>query len=206
MSLLNKDFMTTREAAERLGVALSTVQHWSEKGLLKTWKTGGGHRRIARNSVEALRMQQLQSLEPPEEQRLTVLVVEDQPQALKLYQEQFSAREFPIDLVTAGNGFEGLVKIGRYKPDVIITDLHMPGMDGFQMIRSLKRLPEFFDRMIIVVSALSEAEINEMGGFEKDLRYFSKPIPFQKIGEIFQERLQHKKDKGGLENNKSMTA
>ncbi len=195
MSLLNKDFMTTREAAEQLGVALSTVQHWSEKGLLKAWKTGGGHRRIARNSVEALRRQQLQSLSSPVERPLTVLVVEDDPQALKLYEQQFSALGISIDLKTASNGFEGLVKIGRFKPDVIITDLHMPGMDGFQMIRSLKCLPDFFDHMIIVVSALSEAEINEMGGFGNELQYFCKPIPFQEIGEIIRERMHYKKNK-----------
>jgi excisionase family DNA binding protein len=48
------DFLTTREAAELLGVALRTVQLWVEAGTLSAWKTAGGHRRITRESVEAM--------------------------------------------------------------------------------------------------------------------------------------------------------
>ncbi|MGI9132447.1 MAG: helix-turn-helix domain-containing protein, partial [Rhodoferax sp.] len=49
-----KTFCTSAEAARILGVALRTVQLWSEAGLLEVWKTRGGHRRISRKSVEGL--------------------------------------------------------------------------------------------------------------------------------------------------------
>ena len=202
MSRLNKDFMTTREAAEQLGVALSTIQHWSEKGLLKAWKTGGGHRRIARSSVEALLRQQLELLEAPEEAVPTVLVVDDDLQALKLFQEHFSAHGPALDLKTASNGFEGLVNMGRFRPDVLITDLLMPGMDGFQMIRTLKRLPAFSDLLIIVVSAIPKAEICEKGISEREMKVFSKPVPYREIGEIILEHVKYNKNKDRLERRK----
>ena len=44
-------YCTTREAAELLGVSLTTAQLWVESGLLEAWKTEGGHRRIHRTSV-----------------------------------------------------------------------------------------------------------------------------------------------------------
>ena len=50
----NDDVLSTREAAERLGVALRTVQLWVESGVLPAWKTAGGHRRISRIAVERL--------------------------------------------------------------------------------------------------------------------------------------------------------
>ena len=47
-------YCTTREAAEMLGVSLTTAQLWVESGLLDAWKTEGGHRRIHRTSVQRL--------------------------------------------------------------------------------------------------------------------------------------------------------
>ena len=47
-SATNDDVLSTREAAEQLGVALRTVQLWVEAGVLPAWKTAGGHRRISR--------------------------------------------------------------------------------------------------------------------------------------------------------------
>lgn len=51
--------MTTREAAEALGVSLRTAQIWVERGLLKGWKTEGGHRRITAESVIRLKERRL---------------------------------------------------------------------------------------------------------------------------------------------------
>lgn len=51
---VEKSFCTTREAAELLGVSVGTIQLWVEKGLLEAWKTGGGHRRVVRDSIERL--------------------------------------------------------------------------------------------------------------------------------------------------------
>ncbi len=54
MTEKRKAYYSTREAAELLGVAVSTIQLWTKGGLLKAWTTGGGHRRIALRSVEEM--------------------------------------------------------------------------------------------------------------------------------------------------------
>ena len=48
------DLLSTREAAQLLGISLRTAQLWVESGVLRAWKTAGGHRRILRASVEAV--------------------------------------------------------------------------------------------------------------------------------------------------------
>ncbi len=141
------DFMSTREAAEMLGVALRTVQLWVEAGVLTAWKTAGGHRRVVRTSVEALLKQKAAALAAvpvasrgarAAEAAYRVLVIEDEPALLKLYSMSIGGWDLPIELLTAGDGFEGLLRIGEKRPDLVITDLRMPGMDGFQMLRSVR--------------------------------------------------------------------
>jgi excisionase family DNA binding protein len=186
-----KEFITSREAAEMLGVALSTVQLWTENGILRAWKTGGGHRRVARQSVEEMLRQQREAAEDvPQARQLTVVVVEDKPELLRLYQRQFAARKLPVRLVTASNGFEGLVQIGRCLPEIVVTDLMMPGMDGFQMLGALRDMPQMKNSTTIVVSALGPEEIAAKGGLPSELLYFQKPVDFDRLEEIVRERME----------------
>ncbi len=185
-----KEFLTSREAAELLGVALSTVQLWTENGVLRAWKTGGGHRRIVRKSVEELLEKQHAAIEDvPTDDQFTIVVVEDDPAQLKLYRRQFSARKLPVQLVCANNGFDGLIQIGRYLPDVVITDLLMPGMDGFQMIRTLNKEPELNNSLILVVSALTGDEIKARGGLSEGVTVFQKPVPFDDLENLLREHM-----------------
>ncbi|MGZ4953880.1 MAG: response regulator [Methylobacter sp.] len=172
-------FLSTREAAARLGVALSTVQAWVESGVLPAWKTAGGHRRIAIDAIETIRLQQQAILSPavaPE--LLKVLVVEDDPVQRELYRRQFAEWQLPVLLVTAEDGFEGLMLIGRHNPDMIIIDLAMPEMDGFKMIRRMKMQSTETDATILVVTALTESEIEAQGGLPPGVPVYPKPIPF----------------------------
>jgi len=172
-------FLSTREAAAKLGVALSTVQAWVETGILPAWKTAGGHRRIAADAVEAMRLRQQVVLgEGLAPEMLKVLVVEDDPVQREIYIRQFAEWRLPVRLLLAEDGFEGLMLIGRYAPDLIITDLVMPEMDGFKMIRRLKAPPAATHATIIVVTALMSFEIEAEGGLPPGIPVYQKPIPF----------------------------
>lgn len=172
-------YLSTREAAARLGVALSTVQAWVESGVLPAWKTAGGHRRIAINAIEEIRLRQQAVLgTTPEAEIIKVLVVEDDPIPRELYRLQFDEWQLPVQLLTAENGFEGLILIGRHSPNLIITDLSMPEMDGFKMIRNLKMQSAAPNTLLIVVTALTASEIEAHGGLPPDIPVYPKPIPF----------------------------
>ena len=173
-----------------LGVSLRTAQLWVDSGILQAWKTVGGHRRITVESVERLKNERVvDKLKPAPRAysgkgtggEFSILVVEDEADLLVLYRATISTWGLPIRLVTARNGFEGLLKIGESRPDLLITDLVMPGMDGFRMIATLRGNRHFDDMQIAVVSGLSQAEIAEHGGLPQNVALFGKPVPFQKL-------------------------
>jgi excisionase family DNA binding protein len=186
--------MTTREAGATLGVAVRTVQLWVESGVLPAWRTAGGHRRIARSAVEKLMSERALVLAPEQSggnetsaklRPTKILVVEDDPTLLELFSMVIDGWEFPVALTLAVNGFEGLLSIGKEKPDVVITDLSMPGMDGFEMIRALKKPASgFSDITLIVVSALGLSDIQERGGLPEDVTFFQKPVDFPKLEQL----------------------
>lgn len=190
-------YCTTREAAEMLGVSLRTVQLWAESGLIEAWKTEGGHRRISRTSVQRLLQggnYPLPKLAAPEQrfERLKILVVEDDNVLLKLYKTVITSWNLPIDLITAGNGVEGLIRVGRDTPDLMITDLSMPGMDGFELIRSLATSSFREGMEIVAVTGLDAAEVVARGGLPEGVRQFPKPVPFAELRAIVAGMLERR--------------
>lgn len=203
-SATNNDVLSTREAAERLGVALRTVQLWVEGGVLPAWKTAGGHRRISRAAVERLIEERRAALvgdgsadraRSAAGERLRVMVVEDEPELLRLFTLVMAGWELPIDVTAAANGFEALLKMGQDCPDLLVTDLNMPGMDGFRMISSLRGVGQSYGELeIVVVTALSEEDIARRGGLPPGVRVFHKPVPFDELEALVRERVAAQSD------------
>lgn len=189
---IEKSFCTTREAASLLGVSVGTVQLWVESGLLQAWKTAGGHRRVLRDSVEGLLHKKRTTSSAPKAgpdtraRRLRVLVVEDEPTLLRLYETQISRWPMPIDLTVMNNAISALLHMGRGGPDLLITDLQMPGMDGFDMLRVLHQSPEMAHTTMVVVSGLDADEVSNRGGVPPDVEVLTKPIPFSRLLAIAQ--------------------
>lgn len=192
-------FLTTREAAQALGVSLRTAQLWVENGQLEAWKTEGGHRRITPDSVQRLLRGNLQAVapekpeaQPPSTERITVLIVEDDKILLKLYKIMFASWKMPVDVITAGNGIDGLIRIGKDSPDLMITDLDMPGMDGIQLIRNLVTSSLREGLEIVAVSGLDATEIAARGGLPPEIAAFSKPVPFAQLKSIVNNIVEHR--------------
>lgn len=195
MSARREEFLTTREAAKRLGVALTTVQLWVETGVLPAWKTAGGHRRIPRKAVDTLVAEQsaLLDIHAPTP-RSTVLVVEDEPREREQYRLAFAEWQLPIDLLLAEDGFEGLLLAGRHAPDLVIADLVLPGMDSFRMIRQLRRQALDYPCALVVVTAMVAEEIANRGGLPQDIPVYTKPIPFPVLRSLIQRHLAGQAD------------
>lgn len=195
----NDDVMTTREAGEALGVAVRTVQLWVEAGVLPAWRTAGGHRRIARSAVEKLLADRRHDLAPQESQAqaqrqaFKLLLVEDDVNLSRLFSAVVASWTFPLQLTTASNGFEGLVRIGEVAPDLVVTDLVMPGMDGFAMLRALKKPGSGFSgTKMVVLSALGTEEILAQGGLPEGVTYFQKPVNYAKLEELVRQAAANK--------------
>jgi len=176
-----QDVCSTREAADRLGVSLRTVQLWSEAGVLRAWKTAGGHRRILVSSVNELLQQRGPLGGAPVSSRYQVLIVEDEPDFRRLFERHLLSWNLPIELASVPSGFDALVRIGAARPDLLITDLRMPGIDGFEMLRALQASGEISELEVIVVTALTEYTITERGGLPERVTVLFKPLRFEEL-------------------------
>jgi len=184
-------YVSTREAADLLGISLRTAQLWVESGVLLAWKTSGGHRRILRHSVDALLAERIKqaNASPKKEldqSALKVVIVEDDQDLLRLIELSLADFPQPIEVRSAKDGFAGLVLIGQFLPNLVIADLNMPGMDGFRMIHSLLG-SEFAPAKIIVSTALSPADIELKGGLPDSIEILQKPYSLKLLEQKIRE-------------------
>jgi len=108
-----------------------------------------------------------------------VLAVDDIPLNLLLVQKMLSRFNFKIR--TAANGQLALDAVAAQKPDLILLDLMMPGIDGFEVIRRLRANPETADIQIVILSALNSNE-DVVKGFNVGANDFiMKPIIMEKL-------------------------
>jgi len=197
---VKKSFCTTREAAVLLGVSVGTVQLWVESGLLQAWKTSGGHRRVLRESIDGLLHKGVDVLPPSSPdpvpvtstRPLSVLVVEDDDNLLRLYKARLAQWPMRPVVSLADNGVTGLLMMGRSNPDLLIPDLDMPGLDGFNMLRVLHQTPEMRHATIVVVTGLDPAEVDRRGGVPKGVEVLPKPVPFERLLAIATATVRHR--------------
>jgi len=111
--------------------------------------------------------------------KYTVLAVDDIPLNLLLVQKMLS--KFNFELKTAGNGQQALDMIAQKKPDLILLDLMMPGIDGFEILKRLRANAETADIQIVILSALNSNE-DIVKGFQLGANDFvTKPIIMEKL-------------------------
>ena len=108
-----------------------------------------------------------------------VLAVDDIPLNLLLVQKMLA--RFNFELRTAANGQEALDAVAAKKPDLILLDLMMPGIDGFEVIRRLRKNPDTANIRIVILSALNSNE-DVVRGFNLGADdYIVKPIIMEKL-------------------------
>ena len=179
------NFLTSREASLMLGVSVTSVQEWVERGKLEGWKTSGGHRRITHASVLRVMQERFEAnkvAEPP--QSMSILIVEDDENLIRLYKVHMAQWPFNVSVFTTGNGYEALVMVGEIKPQLLICDLRLPGVNGFGVIRGLCQIERYRDMGIVVISGMPLAEIDAHGGLPSRVKVMGKPIDFATLKEI----------------------
>lgn len=108
-----------------------------------------------------------------------VLAVDDIPLNLLLVKKMLS--RFNFEFRTASDGQQALDAVAAKKPDLILLDLMMPGIDGFEVIRRLRANPETADIQIVILSALNSNEDVVKGFNEGANDFIMKPIIMEKL-------------------------
>ena len=108
-----------------------------------------------------------------EETRPKILVVDDEPMNVDLLEVHLSV---DYDVVTASSGEEAIEKVKAEKPDLILLDIMMPGMDGYEVSKRLKSDPDTRFIPIILVTALSEVSDRIKGSDAGSDEFLTKPV------------------------------
>ena len=110
-----------------------------------------------------------------------LLIVEDERIQRQVLQAKVAGVSKDISVRTAYSGVEGLIKIGERQPQILVTDLMMPGIDGFHLLSTLVSSPLVRPMQIIVVTGLTDEEIHEKGGLPEGVVLFHKPVPIKDL-------------------------
>lgn len=179
----NKEVFSTHEAARMCHVHHTTIINWINKGKMPFYSTPGGHRRIKRKDLldfvekyDIPRSPELGSIEKK------VLLIDDDQQALSELTEALQGEGFALEV--ASDGFEAGKRIYGKTPDLILLDFKMPGMDGFQVCRSLKKDIETRDIPVIAVTVLSsEYDLARMKKYGVEW-YVEKPVDVEDMAKL----------------------
>ena len=171
--------LTTREAALLMGVSLTTVQKLVDRGDLEAWLTSGGHRRIARASIQ--KMMGTAALLQQQGSKVTtratkVLLVEDDQTQVKFFQTILTRCSHPIELIVASDASNALIQLERGRPDLVVTDLLMKPFDGFHLIEVMQTDPVYYSLDAVVLSCLTREEAEVRGKIPEWVTYYQKPV------------------------------
>jgi len=180
-----EDVLTVFKASQYCNVSPKTIINWVESGHIKAYKTVGGHRRINRSDLVAFMQKQGIPLpsEEPAEMKKKILVVDDDPIIVETIVQSLEEDVFDYEVISASDGFEAGLQVNHFAPDLLILDIMMPDIKGYEVCKKIKENPQTRHTKIIVLSAyLDEEKFKKMKDHGADA-CFSKPFPLPQLKE-----------------------
>ncbi|MBK8165099.1 MAG: response regulator [bacterium] len=177
-----KRTMSTTQVAELLGVSAQTIANWIDNGQLPAGRTPGGHRRVS--AQDLLAFLETRGLPVPAElvdRRHTVLVVEDDPQVGPWLVLRLSTVRPDLRVLLAKDGFGAGEMVATERPDTMLLDIYLPGLDGFEVCRRVKERQETRGTDVIAMSAHDTREVRDAILAAGATCFLPKPIDFAKL-------------------------
>ena len=175
----DKTIFTTHEVSRLLHVNPRSVINWIDQNLLPSYRTPGGHRRIRREDLLSfLRKHQIPTPAAlVDGGNFSMLIVDDEDEITEIIKTYFT-RQGGFEIGVASDGITALLEVGRAKPDLLILDIMIPGVDGVEVCRRIKAGPAA-STVIIAISGQPEMEkkILQAGAD----RFMTKPLDLEKL-------------------------
>lgn len=121
------------------------------------------------------------------------MIVDDNPQNLELLEVYCEGLQ-DANIVTATNGLEAMETIAREKPDLVLLDIMMPKMSGFEVCKQLKAHPKTRDIVVVMVTALNETSDVERAAECGADDYLAKPVDRNALLELVNQLLQGRRN------------
>lgn len=179
------EVFTVFKASQYCSVSPKTIINWIDAGHIKAYRTPGGHRRINLKDLETFMTKQ--GIPIPEsvleDDRKKILVVDDDPIIVESIVQSLEEDEHDYEVISAADGFEAGLQVNHFKPNLLILDIMMPDIKGYEVCEKIKSNTETKDTKIVVLSAyLDEEKFNKMKEHGADA-CFSKPLPLPQLKE-----------------------
>ncbi|MED5373468.1 MAG: response regulator [Myxococcota bacterium] len=177
-------FLTTHQVAKLLGVSLPTVVNWVNAGKLSAHRTPGGHRRIARSDLLRFARDFNYPLSQDFLRELVgtprILVVDDEADFCEMVRDYLQIKG-PFEVQVAHSGFKAGLRVATFKPDLILMDIMMPGMDGFAVLQTLRDSPDTRAIPVIACTAFKDPEIDARIEQEDFSGFVRKPLRLDEL-------------------------
>ncbi len=180
-----EDTLTVFTASKYCNVSSKTIINWVESGHIKAYKTVGGHRRIKKSDLEVFMRDQGIPIpvEEDEGNRKKILVVDDDMIIVESIVQALEEDEFNYEVISASDGFEAGLQVNHFNPDLMILDIMMPDIKGYEVCKKIKTNDKTKHTKIIVLSAyLDDEKFKQMKENGADI-CFSKPLPLPQLKE-----------------------
>ena len=180
---LMDDIFTVFQASKYCNVSPKTIINWIEAGHISAYKTVGGHRRVKKPDLEDFMRKQ--GIPIPEEEiageRKRILIVDDDEIIVETIVQALEEEEYDYELISASDGFEAGLQVNHFRPHLLILDIMMPDIKGYEVCKKIKSNEDTKKTKIIVLSAyLDDEKFNKMREYGADL-CFSKPLPLPQL-------------------------
>jgi excisionase family DNA binding protein len=186
------EVLTVYQASKYCSVSPKTICNWVDEGHIKAFRTVGGHRRIRKEDLESfLRARGIPFTgEVAQEAQKKILVIDDDKLIVETIVRALEEEPHDYEILSASDGFEAGLQVRHFKPHILILDIMMPDINGYDVCKRIKQDPETNHIKIIVLSAYLDEE-----NYEKMKRYgadvcFSKPLPLEKLKKEVADLLQ----------------
>ncbi|MFO7892417.1 MAG: response regulator [Longimicrobiales bacterium] len=110
----------------------------------------------------------------------TILIIDDDPDSVSILETFLEARGHAAH--GAADGEAGLAAVDELEPDVVILDVMMPGMDGWEVARRIRRQPRHADLRILMLTARDSQEARREGEAAGADAYMVKPVGLEDLG------------------------
>jgi excisionase family DNA binding protein len=166
------------QTAQICRVTTRTINNWIRAGKLKAYSTPGGHFRIwpsdLRKFLKAHSMDI--NFEFGGEHPRRILIIDDDESYAGMIQEVLRDKIDNCDLKISHDGYEALILVGEFKPELVVLDLMMPGIDGFKVLELIANRKVNYSLKVLVLSGnLSPAAIERLKKSRAD-QWLAKPV------------------------------
>ncbi len=154
----NNNYLTPTECAKRLQVATVTLRKWAQQGMLEAVVTPGGHRRYTLEAVAQFAEKYNLPFEHDLDETRRILIVDDDPQVCSYLKTLFARFKDLAETKQVQDGFEAGHMLHAFRPNIVLLDLMMPGIDGYEVCRLIKSQPETRHIRVIAITGFYTEE------------------------------------------------